>query len=111
MLLRTVLGGCRYRVQCRQKTASLVVSACLRTWPRYSSSAVATDGTGHLFDDNALLHMSEKTQKLADGILKRDRRSLSRAITLVESHKKDHSKRQNDQDPDSAEVQANGLAQ
>jgi LAO/AO transport system kinase len=79
-------------VQCRQKTSTPVVPACVRTWPRYSSSAVATDGTGYMFGDNHPLRMTEKTQMLADGILKRDRRSLSRAITLVESHKKEHSK-------------------
>ena len=36
--------------------------------------------------------MTEKTKKLADGILARDRRSLSRAITLVESRREDHNK-------------------
>ena len=36
--------------------------------------------------------MTEKTKKLAEGILSRDRRSLSRAITLVESRREDHNK-------------------
>ena len=38
------------------------------------------------------IEMTEKTKKLADGILDWNRRALSRAITLVESRKPEHNR-------------------